>query len=139
MRISDCSSDVCSSDLTEPNPQDGRSNAALARIVYDPANGHKLRLTGEYLDTHLYTNGLTGLSASVERLEGFDSGERKRVSLDWSWEGQGAIDFARVALYCQDGAAKQDTGENHTPAARPTPPPPPETNTKQNRAETPGE
>src|SRR3546814_5119737 len=82
MRISDCSSDVCSSDLTEPNPQDGRSNAALARIVYDPANGHKLRLTGEYLDTHLYTNGLTGLSASVERLEGFDSGERKRVSLD---------------------------------------------------------
>src|SRR3546814_14283925 len=71
---------------TEPNPQDGRSNAALARIVYDPANGHKLRLTGEYLDTHLYTNGLTGLSASVERLEGFDSGERKRVSLDWSWD-----------------------------------------------------
>src|SRR5690606_11273757 len=84
---------------TEPNPQDGRSNAALARIVSDPANGHKLRLTGEYLDTYLYTNGLPGLSASVDRLEGFDSGERKRVSLDWSWEGEGAIDFARVALY----------------------------------------
>ena len=99
---------------TRPNPQDGRSDAALARLVYDPANGHKLRLTGEYLDTHLYTNGLSGLSASVDRLEGFDSGTRKRVSLDWSWEGEGAIDFARVALYWQDGEDCQYTEEDRT-------------------------
>lgn len=97
---------------TRPNPQDGRSDAALARLVYDPANGHKLRLTGEYLDTHLYTNGLSGLSASVDRLEGFDSGTRKRVSLDWSWDGEGAIDFARVALYWQDGEDRQYTEED---------------------------
>lgn len=97
---------------TRPNPQDGRSDAALVRLVYDPANGHKLRLTGEYLDTHLYTNGLSGLSASVDRLEGFDSGHRKRVSLDWSWEGEGAIDFARIALYWQDGEDRQYTEED---------------------------
>lgn len=106
---------------TAPNPQDGRSNAALARLVYDPANGHKLRLTGEYLDTHLYTNGLTGvgpgLGGTVDRLEGFDSGERKRVSFDWSWEGEGAVDFARVALYWQDGEDRQYTEEDRTPAA----------------------
>jgi len=111
---------------TLPNPQDGRSNAALARIVYDPANGHKLRLTGEYLDTRLYTDGLTGVTAtrvdgeivsSVDRLEGNDSGKRKRVSLDWSWEGEGAIDFARVALYWQDGEDRQYTEEDRTPAA----------------------
>ena len=112
---------------TLPNPQDGRSNAALARIVYDPANGHKIRLTGEYLDTDLYTNGLTGVTAtrnalgvvtsSVDRLEAWDSGERKRVSLDWSWEGEGAIDFARVALYWQDGEDNQYTEEDRTPAA----------------------
>ncbi|HWW59157.1 MAG TPA: TonB-dependent hemoglobin/transferrin/lactoferrin family receptor [Sphingopyxis sp.] len=112
---------------TLPNPQDGRSDAVLARIVYYPANGHKLRLTGEYLDTHLYTNGLTGVTAtrtalgaitsSVDRLEGFDSGERKRVSLDWSWEGEGAIDFARVALYWQNGEDSQYTEEDRTPAA----------------------
>jgi hemoglobin/transferrin/lactoferrin receptor protein len=111
---------------TLPNPQDGRSNAALARIVYDPQNGHKLRLTGEYLDTHLYTNGLTGVTAtrnaagvitsSVDRLEGFDSGERKRVSFDWSWEGEGTIDFARVAVYWQDGEDNQYTEEDRTPA-----------------------
>jgi len=111
---------------TTPNPQDGSSNAALARIVYDPANGHKLRLTGEYLDTHLYTNGLTGVTAtrnalgvvtsSVDRLEGWDSGKRKRVSLDWSWEGEGTIDFARVAVYWQDGEDNQYTEEDRTPA-----------------------
>ncbi|MDR6832481.1 MULTISPECIES: TonB-dependent hemoglobin/transferrin/lactoferrin family receptor [unclassified Sphingopyxis] len=100
---------------TLANPQDGRSDAALARIVYDPASGHKLRLTGEYLDTRLYTNGLSGRSASVDRLEGFDTGERKRVSLDWSWEGEGAIDFARVALYWQDGEDRQYTEEDRTP------------------------
>lgn len=102
---------------TKPNPQDGRSNAALARIVYDPANGHKLRLTGEYLDTRLFTEGLTGQGATVELLEAVDTGERKRVSLDWSWEGEGAIDFARVALYWQDGEDVQFTDEDRTPAA----------------------
>ena len=107
---------------TLANPQDGRSDAALGRIVYDPANGHKLRLTGEYLDTRLYTNGLSGLGpnglgAVVDRLEGFDTGERKRVSLDWSWEGEGAIDFARVALYWQDGEDRQYTEEDRTPSA----------------------
>ncbi|NIJ35679.1 hemoglobin/transferrin/lactoferrin receptor protein [Sphingopyxis panaciterrae] len=102
---------------TRPNPQDGRSNAALARIVYDPANGHKLRLTGEYLDTRLFTEGLTGRSATVELLEAVDTGKRKRVSLDWSWEGEGAIDFARVALYWQDGEDVQFTDEDRTPAA----------------------
>lgn len=112
---------------TLPNPQDGGSDAALARIVYDPANGHKLRLTGEYLATRLYTNGLTGVTAtrnasgvitsSVDRLEANDTGKRKRVSLDWSWEGEGTIDFARVALYWQDGEDRQYTEEDRTPAA----------------------
>lgn len=105
---------------TLANPQDGRSDAALARLVYDPANGHKLRLTGEYLDTRLYTNGLSGLgpglAGTVDRLEGWDTGERKRVSFDWSWEGEGAIDFARLALYWQDGDDRQYTEEDRTPA-----------------------
>lgn len=102
---------------TLPNLQDGRSNAALARIVYDPANGHKLRLTGEYLDTRLFTEGLTGRSATVELLEAVDTGKRKRASLDWSWEGDAAIDFARAALYWQDGEDVQFTDEDRTPAA----------------------
>ena len=102
---------------TQPNPQDGRANAALGRIVYDPANGHEIRLTGEWLDTRLFTEGLTGRSASVELLEATDTGERQRVSLDWSWEGDGVIDFARAALYWQSGEDVQFTDEDRTPAA----------------------
>lgn len=107
---------------TEPNPQDGRSNAMLGRIVYAPASGHTLRLTGEYLGTHLFTDGLTGVGPSglgtvVDRLEGNDSGERKRASLDWSWSGQGVIDFARIALYWQDGEDRQFSNEERSPVA----------------------
>lgn len=102
---------------TEPNPQDGRSNAVLGRIVYEPVGGHKLRLTGEYLDTHLFTEGLTGLSPTVELLRGIDTGSRKRIGLDWSWEGAGVIDFARAAVYWQNGEDRQFTDEDRTPAA----------------------
>ncbi|WOK37220.1 TonB-dependent hemoglobin/transferrin/lactoferrin family receptor [Sphingomonas sp. C3-2] len=103
-------------ERTKPNPQDGRSNAVLGRIVYEPAGGHKLRLTGEYLDTRLSTEGLTGRSATVELLEAVDTGERKRLGLDWSWEGNGTIDFARAAIYWQNGEDVQFTDEDRTPA-----------------------
>ncbi|ROT94298.1 TonB-dependent hemoglobin/transferrin/lactoferrin family receptor [Altererythrobacter sp. FM1] len=105
------------SSRTEPNPQDGRSNAVLGRIVYDPANGHKLRLTAESLDTHLFTDGLVGLSSTVDLLQAVDTGKRRRVGLDWSWEGEGAINFARAAVYWQDAEDRQFTDEDRTPAA----------------------
>jgi hemoglobin/transferrin/lactoferrin receptor protein len=100
---------------TLPNPQDGRSNAALGRIVYAPASGHKLRLTGEWLDTRLFTEGLSGRSASVELLEARDTSKRKRVSADWSWEGDGTITSARAALFWQDAKDSQFTDEDRTP------------------------
>jgi len=113
-------------DRTLPNPQNGQSNAALGRIVYEPGNGHKLRLTGEYLGTRLFTDGLTGMTAtrtngvttaSIDLLQGMDTGERKRAALDWSWAGDGLIDAAHVAAYWQDGMDKQFTDEDRTPAA----------------------
>jgi hemoglobin/transferrin/lactoferrin receptor protein len=102
---------------TTPNPQDGRSNAALARIAFEPAGGHKLRLTGEYLDTRLFTDGLTGRSATVELLQAVDTGARKRVTLDWSFAGTGPIDAAHAAIHWQDGEDVQFTDEDRTPAA----------------------
>ncbi|MEI9850404.1 MAG: hypothetical protein WDN24_05525 [Sphingomonas sp.] len=32
----------------------------LGRLVFEPGGGHKLRLTGEYLDTRLFTDVLSG-------------------------------------------------------------------------------
>lgn len=97
---------------TKANPQDGHSNAALARIVYSPDNGHKLRLTGEYLDSYLFTDAVSNISTSVDLMQAADTTERKRVSLDWSWEGEGTLRFARFATYWQDGEDWQFSDED---------------------------
>lgn len=100
---------------TKANPQDGRSNAALGRIVYE-SGGHRFRLTGEYLDTHLFTDVLTGHSATVLNLDATDTGHRWRAALDWTWTGSGTIEQARLAAYLQDSEDRQFTFEDRTPA-----------------------
>ncbi|PKP91914.1 MAG: TonB-dependent hemoglobin/transferrin/lactoferrin family receptor [Alphaproteobacteria bacterium HGW-Alphaproteobacteria-16] len=100
---------------TLPNPQDGRSNAALGRIVYE-SGGHRLRLTGEYLDTHLYTDVLTGRTASVLDLTATDTGHRWRGAINWTWDGAGRIEMARLSAYLQDSEDYQFTFEDRDPA-----------------------
>ncbi len=100
---------------TKANPQDGRSNAALGRIVYE-SGGHRFRLTGEYLDTHLFTDVLTGHSATVLNLDATDTGNRARAAIDWTWDGTGAIEQARLGAYWQDSEDRQFTFEDRNPA-----------------------
>lgn len=100
---------------TLANPQDGRSNAALGRIVYE-SGGHRIRLTGEYLDTHLFTDVLTGHSATVVNLDATDTGHRWRAALDWTWTGDGTVEQARLTAYLQDSEDRQFTFEDRTPA-----------------------
>jgi len=94
---------------TIANPQDGRSDAVLGRLVWEPGGGHRLRLTGEYLDTLLTTEVLTGRSVTVDLLAARDTGKRARVGADWTWTGEGAIDYARVSAYWQDAEDRQFT------------------------------
>lgn len=101
---------------TEPNPQDGHSNAVMGRIVRT-IGAHRIRLTAEYLDTYLYTNVLTGLSSSVDRLRARDTGDRSRVAIDWSWAGDATLDHARAAFYWQDAEDRQFTDEDRTTLA----------------------
>lgn len=100
---------------TLANPQDGRSNAALGRIAYE-SGGHRIRLTGEYLDTHLFTDVLTGHSATVVNLDATDTGHRWRAALDWTWTGDGTVEQARLTAYLQDAEDRQFTFEDRTPA-----------------------
>ena len=106
---------------TEPNPQDGSSDALLGKLVWSDG-GHRIRLTGEYLQTELFSDVLSGLGPSgigwdVELLQAEDKTERSRVSLDYTWEGDGAVDFAHFAIYWQDGEDIQFTREERNPAA----------------------
>ncbi|WP_447726683.1 TonB-dependent hemoglobin/transferrin/lactoferrin family receptor [Sphingomonas koreensis] len=100
---------------TRANPQDGRSNAALGRIVYE-SGGHRFRLTGEYLDTHLFTDVLSGHSATVLNLDATDTGHRWRGAFDWTWTGVGTIEQARLTAYLQDSEDRQFTFEDRNPA-----------------------
>lgn len=116
------------SSRTLPNPQDGRSDALLGKIVWQPDEANAVRLTGEYVDTRLFTNVLTGVgpasfgSTIVDSLTALDTGERVRATLDWTYDpaandtGSGIIDFAKVAVYWQDGEDRQFSDEDRAVA-----------------------
>jgi hemoglobin/transferrin/lactoferrin receptor protein len=111
---------------TEPNPQNGKSDALLGKLVWEHG-GHKLRLTGEYLKSRAFANVLSGQgpyfafgpapSWIVDNLTARDTVERKRVSFDWTWAASGAIDYAHAAVYWQDGGDVQFTDEDRSPVS----------------------
>jgi hemoglobin/transferrin/lactoferrin receptor protein len=102
---------------TAPNPQDGQSNALLGKLVWQPGGGHRVRLTGEYLDSRVDTSVLTGISASVADLQASDTTDRWRAGVDWTWTGEGTIEFARAAAYVQNAEDRQFTAEDRVTLA----------------------
>lgn len=117
------------STRTLPNPQDGESNAVLGKIVWN--NGeHRVRLTGEWLETEIESNVLSGLGPvffgppipgtqawDVERLEAIDTTERVRGSLDWTYTGEESdvIEYVFATAYYQKGKDRQFTEEDRNP------------------------
>ena len=113
-------------ERTLPNPQDGHSNALLGKLVWE-SGLHRVRLTGEYLESELSSDILSGEGPAylfgptpvwnVDDLNAHDTTDRTRVSLDWTFtgEGTGAIDYAHAAVYFQDGEDVQFTREVRTP------------------------
>ncbi len=110
---------------TAPNPQDGASNAVLAKLVWD--NGpHRLRLTGEWLDTAVETEVLTGLGPAftfgpapvwmVDGLNARDTTERVRALVDWTYDGSpdDGIEYAMLSAYWQDAEDRQFAFEERT-------------------------
>ena len=115
---------------TLPNPQDGQSDALLGKLVWTEG-GHRLRLTGEYLQRQLHSDVLSGQGPAflfgpspswiVDNLTADDETRRGRVSLDWTWEGDAdgsdLIDHAHIATYWQDGEDIQFTDEDRSPVS----------------------
>lgn len=102
---------------TAPNPQDGRANALLGKLVWDVAPGHRLRATGEYLDNRIETDVLTGINRNVAGLQARDTGRRWRAGLDWTYDGAGLVQFARAAAYVQDADNRQFSAEDRVTLA----------------------
>ena len=114
------------SSRTLPNPQDGTSDAFLGKLVWD-TGAHRVRLTGEYLETEVATDVLSGQGPAflfgpfpswiVDDLTALDTTERGGVSLDWTYAGEGVIDYAHAAAYYQDGQDVQFTDEDRSPVS----------------------
>lgn len=115
--------DAPNATRTAPNPQDTQSNAVLAKIVFDPSDAHRIRLTFDHLDSKVATNVLSGVSANpvtataVIGLTARDQVKRDRVSLDWRYTGEGVIDSAYLALWWQQGENRQFAAEDRNTAA----------------------
>ncbi|MET0339238.1 MAG: TonB-dependent hemoglobin/transferrin/lactoferrin family receptor [Caulobacter sp.] len=106
-------------DRTAPNPQDIQSNALLAKIVFDPRDGHRLRATYEYFDREVVSDVLSSIAkpplaaTSTLRIDGLDTTERDRFGLDYRYEADtGAIRHAFVTAYYQDATTRQYTFED---------------------------
>lgn len=114
---------------TLPNPQDTRSDALLGKIVYAPHPDHRIRLTGEWLDSRVSGNILSAqvtspfTGASTDQLLSRDTIERMRFSLDWRYQPGpdhgGVIDSARIALYWQDADNRQFADEDRSGPTNP--------------------
>jgi hemoglobin/transferrin/lactoferrin receptor protein len=121
--------DTPDSRRTVPNPQDISSDSLLARVVFEPSEQHRFRLTGDYSDREIVTEALSGrailppagppLSAgSVIDLDGVDESERSRVTLDYTLTNDGGpIDRAFIAVYAQDSWLRQFSDEDRNTSA----------------------
>jgi len=110
---------------TAPNPQDGRSNAVLGKLVWNDGS-HRIRLTGEYLGSAVETEVLTGLGPAftfgpnpvwtVDGLNARDTTERMRASADWTYDGaaQDVIEYAFLSAFWQDTEDRQFALEERT-------------------------
>lgn len=108
--------DGTGSSRTTANPQDTKNNAVLAKLVWQPGDASRLRLTFDHGDGRVETDVLSGRSATVLDLFADDETKRNRVTLDWAYRPGGAIDEVQVAAYWQDAKSEQFTFEDRSPA-----------------------
>lgn len=108
---------------TAPNPQDSFSNAILGKIVWQPSDAHRVRLTVDHYDDHVRTNVLSGIApvptapTSVIGLTARDETRRDRISLDWRYSGSGALASAQLAFWYQQAQNRQFSAEDRYTAA----------------------
>lgn len=110
-------------DRTTANPEDNRSNAILAKLIYSPDDHNRFRLTVDHLDRDVDWTVLSAIAkpplaaTSVVGLTAFDKVKRDRVSLDHRFgDGQGLIDSAHTTLYWQKSTTRQFSAEDRNTA-----------------------
>jgi hemoglobin/transferrin/lactoferrin receptor protein len=98
---------------TKPNPQDGFTQAALAKLVLPVSGGGRWRATYDRFERRVATDvrSLNPQSPRTVSLEGDDRAERTRTSVDGMIYGLGFIDSLSLIFYGQRSRTTQDTVE----------------------------
>lgn len=111
--------DAHNTDRTTPNPQDVDSNAVLAKLVFEPSEGHRLRLTYEHddmdIDSHIFSaiaKPPLGPTSTLD-FRAHDEVERDRLSFDHHFGSLfGFIDSGFWAAYWQQATTTQFSAED---------------------------
>jgi hemoglobin/transferrin/lactoferrin receptor protein len=114
------------STRTAPNPQESQPNAGFAKLVWQPDDDNRVRLTVDHLDSKTRTNvisartappavGVLGATAVLD-LQARDTTKRDRVSLDYRRENDGFIDYLQVTGFYQNGSNRQFSVEDRNTA-----------------------
>lgn len=109
--------DTLDASRTRPNPQDGYSDAVLAKALWQPSAAHTLRLTLEQSRTDVFSDVLTARTSSptltVLSLLGNDEQRRTRVSVEHEFSDLDLtlLDGGEWRLYRQDSETEQYTSE----------------------------
>lgn len=117
--------DEANTRRTVPNPQENNSNALLGKLVWDPGNGHRVRLTGEYQSRDSTTEVLSARAippvaspTGTLDLDAYDRLTRSRISLDWRYAGgEGLVESAYAVVYNQRSKTRQYTAEDRNVSA----------------------
>ncbi len=122
------SNDSANVNRTTADPQDINSNALLAKLIYTPADGHRLRLTYDHYDNVTDTDVLSAIAAPAVApatlsstatlgLTAHDTTRRNRASLDYRYRGAGLIDGIDAVAYTQTSRTRQTAAEDRNTAA----------------------
>ncbi len=109
---------------TVPNPQDGRAESVLLKGVWDLTTTQRISLTGEFVDSNMRVNVLSGVTAVASAatrttaLNADDSNRRERVSLRYTADALRSRWFDSIDLlgYGQDSTTEQLTTEQRVVA-----------------------
>lgn len=115
------------STRTAPNPQDSHSNAGFAKLVWQPDDDNRVRLTLDHLDSKIRTDVISARTAppatgalgatAVLSLQARDKTERNRISVDYSRENDGFVDFLQITGFYQSSKNSQFSAEDRNTAA----------------------
>lgn len=110
------------SNRTQANPQDLSSDAVLAKLVWDFADGQSLRGTYENFQSSMSADVLSGrttvvtgatpAATAVTRLLADDTTKRERFSLDYRLKDVFGLDQGHATAYWQESKTRQYTFED---------------------------